>query len=126
MDAGPRDTLSEKVIGLAIGIHRALGPGLLEAVYEQCLCHDLEEAGIPFVSQVALPVVYKSLRLEGAYRIDIIVADALVLELKAVESLTKLHEAQLLTYLRMAGITTGLLINFNSAVLRDGIKRMRL
>ena len=119
-----RDPLTEKVIGIAIGIHRALGPGLLESAYEECFCYDLHEAGIRFCRQVPLPVVYKAVNLDCAYRVDVLVEDSLVIELKAVEVLSRLHEAQLLTYLKVGGYQKGLLINFNVPVLKDGIRRM--
>lgn len=119
-----RDPMTSKVIGIAIDIHRALGPGLLESAYEECLCHDLAEAGIRFRRQVSLPVVYKAVRIDCAYRMDLVVEDSLVLELKAVDALSRLHEAQLLTYLRISGLPKGLLINFNVPVLKDGIRRM--
>ncbi len=119
-----RDPLSDKVIGLAIEVHKALGPGLLESAYEQCLCHELERSGLPFRRQVPLPVIYKDVRLECAYRMDVVVDDKLVLELKTVENILPLHQAQLLTYLKLSGIRTGLLMNFHSPVLKDGIRRL--
>ena len=118
-----RDPMTDRIIGLAIEVHRALGPGLLESAYEECLCYELDAHKIPFRRQVPLPVVYKSVRLDCGYRMDLVVADKTVLELKTVERLLPLHEAQLLTYLKLSGIHTGLLMNFNSAVLKDGIKR---
>ena len=118
-----RDPLTEKVIGSAIGIHRFLGPGLLESAYEECFCCDLREAEIPFRRQVPLPVVYKAVKLDCAYRVDVLVEDHLVIELKTVEALSRLHEAQLLTYLKVGGYAKGLLINFNVPVLKDGIRR---
>jgi GxxExxY protein len=121
-----RDALTEKVIGLAIEVHRALGPGLLESVYEECLCFELRNAGIRFRRQVPLPVVYKEVQLEIGYRIDLIVDEQLIVELKTVDKLAPIHEAQLLTYLRLTGLKTGLLLNFSTALLRDGIKRMVL
>ena len=119
-----RDPLTERIIGLAINVHRALGPGLLESVYEDCLCYELVEHRIAHERQLSLPVVYKSMRLENAYRIDIVVEGKLVLELKTVERLLPIHEAQLLTYLRIGGYRTGLLLNFHSVLLKDGMKRM--
>src|SRR5665213_478443 len=121
-----RDPVSDKVIGLAIEVHRVLGPGLLESAYEECLCYELAQSGLKFCRQVPLPVVYKNVRLDVGYRVDVIVDDKLVLELKTVEKLLPIHEAQLLTYLRLSSRPTGLLLNFNSPVLRDGIKRMVL
>ncbi len=123
---GERDSLTESVIGLAIEVHRALGPGLLESAYQECLCYELKAKGIAFGRQVALPVVYKSVKLDCGYRMDLVVDDRLVVELKTVEKILPIHEAQLLTYLRLSGIRTGLLLNFNTAVLKNGIKRMVL
>lgn len=122
----PRDSLTRAVIGAAIEVHRELGPGLLESAYEECLAIELTESGIAFARQVALPVIYKGRQLDLAYRVDMIVEARLVLELKAVETLLPIHQAQLLTYLRLTGIRTGLLLNFNAAVLRDGLRRMVL
>ena len=121
-----RDSLTESVIGLAIEVHRALGPGLLESAYQECLCYELKTNGIAFARQVALPVVYKAVKLDCGYRMDLVVDDRLVVELKTVEKILPVHEAQLLTYLRLSGIRTGLLLNFNTSVLKDGIKRMVL
>jgi len=120
----PRDPLSAKVIEGAIEVHRALGPGLLESAYEECLCHELQTAGLAFERQRPLPVIYKGIRLDCGYRLDVVVERCLILELKTVEKLLPIHEAQLLTYLKLSGLRTGLLLNFNSAVLRDGIRRM--
>ncbi len=121
-----RDSLTEKIIGAAIDVHRALGPGLLESVYEECLCVELGLRDLRFTSQVELPVEYKERRIDIGYRLDLIVEDNVVVELKAVERLLPIHEAQLLTYLRLGGFSTGLLLNFNVPVLKDGIRRMRL
>lgn len=121
-----RDSLTEKIIGAAIDVHRALGPGLLESVYEECLCVELGLRDLRFTSQVELPVEYKDRRIDIGYRLDLIVEDNVVVELKAVERLLPIHEAQLLTYLRLGGFSTGLLLNFNVPVLKDGIRRMRL
>lgn len=121
-----RDPLTEQVIGLAIDVHRGLGPGLLESAYEECLCFELADHKIPFERQVPLPVDYKSVRLDCGYRIDVVVAEVLILELKSVEKTLPLHEAQLLTYLKLSGMHRGLLLNFNTTLLKDGIKRMIL
>ena len=121
-----RDSMTESVIGLAIEVHRALGPGLLESAYQECLCYELKTNGIAFARQVALPVVYKAVKLDCGYRMDLVVDDRLVVELKTAEKILPIHEAQLLTYLRLSGIRTGLLLNFNTSVLKDGIKRMVL
>jgi GxxExxY protein len=120
------DALTEKVIGLAIEVHRQLGPGLLESAYEECLCLELDEAGVIFRRQVPLPVVYKSIRLECGYRLDVLIEDQLILELKTVERLLPIHDAQVLTYMKLSGIRTGLLLNFNTAVLKDGLRRLML
>src|SRR5579885_1572199 len=106
------EEITGDVIGAAIEVHRSFGPGLLESAYERCLCRELELRGIVFRQQVSLPVEYKGLRLEEAYRIDLLVADVVVVELKCVDQLHPVHEAQLLTYLRLSGKKVGLLINF--------------
>ena len=118
------DSLTGKVIGAAIEVHKALGPGLLESAYEECLCHELALREIPFERQKELPVEYKGARLDCGYRLDVVVANNLILELKACEELQPIHHAQLLTYLKLTGIKFGLLINFNVPLLRDGIKRV--
>ena len=118
------DALSKRVIGLAIDVHRELGPGLLESTYEACFAHELRSCGITCATQVPLPVSYKGLDLDCGYRVDVLVEDSLIVELKSVNRLERLHEAQLLTYLKLAGLRTGLLINFNARVLRNGIKRL--
>jgi len=121
-----RDSLTDRIIGLAIEVHRVLGPGLLESAYEECLCHELKQAGMAFVRQVPLPVIYKTVKLDCGYRLDIVVAKRVILELKTVERLLPVHEAQTITYLRLSGLAVGLLMNFNVPVLRDGIKRFVL
>ena len=121
-----RDPLTEKVIGCAIEVHRALGPGLLESAYQQCLAHELKLRGIPFLAEHPIPVEYKGIRLDCGYRIDLLVEDRLILELKSVDAITGIHAAQLLTYMKMTGISTGLLINFNVCKLADGIQRFKL
>lgn len=118
--------LSRRVIGCAIEAHRHLGPGLLEAAYEDCLCHEMSLNGISHERQVALPLAYKDITVAGAYRLDILVERRLILEIKAIDRITLVHEAQLLTYLRLSGLRIGLLLNFNHAVLKDGIKRLTL
>jgi len=120
------DRLTEKVIGLAIEVHRQLGPGLLESANEECLCLELQEAGLAFRRQVPLPITYKSVRLDCGYRLDLVIEDQLILELKSVESLLPIHEAQVLTYMKLSGLRTGLLLNFNSTVLKNGIRRLML
>ena len=121
-----RDSLTESVIGFAIEVHRTLGPGLLESAYQECLCYELKANAIAFGRQVALPVIYKTVKLDCGYRMDLVVDNLLVVELKTVEKILPIHEAQLLTYLRLSGMRTGLLLNFNTAVLKNGIKRMVL
>jgi len=111
------------IVGAAIEVHRALGPGLLESAYEECLCRELTLRRISFERQRSLPVEYKGLRLDCGYRLDLLVAEAVVVEIKAVEKLLPIHEAQLLTYLRLGGWRVGLLINFNVPVLKHGIRR---
>ena len=118
--------LSERVIGSAMDVHRQLGPGLLEAVYEECLCFELKQAGIGYRRQVPLPVFYKGVQLECGYRMDIVVAHHLVVEIKAVERFLPIHEAQILTYLRLSGLPIALLLNFNSVKLKDGLRRFVL
>jgi GxxExxY protein len=115
--------LSETIIGAAIEVHRTLGPGLLESAYAECLCHELSLRNIPFQREVDLPLHYKGLKLDCGYRIDLIVADQVLLELKSTKEITPVHEAQLLTYLKLSSLRVGLLLNFNVAVLRDGITR---
>ncbi len=116
--------LTGEVIGAAIEVHRVLGPGLLENAYEHCLCRELELRNILIEKQKPLPINYKGIELDCGYRLDIVVPDKLIIELKACESLLLVHEAQLLTYLKLTGIQFGLLINFNVPLLKDGIKRM--
>jgi GxxExxY protein len=117
------EALTESIIGAAIEVHRHLGPGLLESVYEECMCQEFRLRDIPFLRQVELPVIYKGLETGGKYRIDLIVANEVVVELKAVERLLSVHEAQLLTYLKLTGKRVGLVINFNVSILHRGILR---
>jgi GxxExxY protein len=119
------DKITETIIGAAIEVHRHLGPGLLESTYETCLVHELSGFGLSVVRQKPLPVRYKGLVLEDSYRPDLIVAERVIAEIKAVSSLLPVHTAQLLTYLRLTGLKVGLLINFNVSVLKNGIKRVR-
>ncbi|MCB1621508.1 MAG: GxxExxY protein [Thiothrix sp.] len=121
-----RDPLTEKVIGCAIEVHRHLGPGLLESTYESCLAHELATQGVAFQTQVPIPIEYKGTNISCGYRIDIFVDGRAILELKSVERLVGVHEAQILTYMKLAKVKTGLLINFNVRRLIDGIKRFRL
>jgi GxxExxY protein len=115
--------LTHQIIGLAMRVHRRLGPGLLESVYQKCLCHELHRAGVPFQSRVPIPVQYDELLLDCGYVADIVVDTQVILELKSVERILPLHEAQLLTYLRLSPCRIGLLINFNTVSLTNGIKR---
>jgi GxxExxY protein len=118
--------LGERVIGLAISVHRHLGPGLLESAYEECLCLEIRDAGISYQRQVPLPIVYKDVRLDCGYRMDIVAENELVIEIKAVERLLPIHEAQMLTYLRLSGARAGLLMNFNEVTLKNGLRRFVL
>ena len=118
-----RSELTERVIGLAISVHKQLGPGLLESIYEECLCFELAEAGIPFERQVALPIVYRDRVLDGGFRADIVVSNVLIIEIKYVEGIHPVHEAQLLTNLRLTRHKIGLLMNFNVLRLKDGLRR---
>ena len=123
-DAGTQsDPLTGRIIGAAIEVHRSLGPGLLEAAYEECLAWELQQAGIAFRRQVALPVHYKGVRLDAGYRLDLLIEDRLIVELKSVNAILPVHEAQLLTYVKLSGVKTGLIINFHTALLRNGIIR---
>ncbi|MBV8458934.1 MAG: GxxExxY protein [Acetobacteraceae bacterium] len=125
-EISPRDPLTKRIIGLAIAVHRELGPGLLESAYEECLCFELKQAGIAYGRQVPLAIVYKGIRLDCGYRLDLVVRQELIVEIKSVEQLLPIHEAQLLTYLRLSGRNIGLLMNFNTVVLKDGIRRFVL
>ena len=116
--------LTEKVIGACIEIHKQLGPGLLESAYEECLCYELSQLGIGFERQKPLPVRYKNVNLDCGYRLDLIVEGRIIIELKTVEQLLPIHEAQMLTYLKLSALSLGLLINFNVPVLKNGIKRI--
>jgi GxxExxY protein len=118
------ETVSRRVIGSAIEVHRQLGPGLMEFIYQACLVQELTSNRIAFAQQVELPIVYKGVSIDRRYRIDLIVEQALVVEVKAVQQLLPVHRAQLLTYLRLTGLRTGLLLNFNTVVLKDGIMRV--
>jgi GxxExxY protein len=120
------DVVSGRVIGCAIEVHRHLGPGLLESVYRRCLLHELADAGLRAEGERAVRIRYKGIDFECGYRVDILVEDELIVELKAVDALLAIHEAQLLTYLKLSGLKTGLLVNFNSRSLRKGIRRLVL
>lgn len=116
--------ITDRVIGAAIEVHRHLGPGLLEAAYEECMCYELKHSGLHFTRQASVPVVYKGLKLNCGFRLDLLVEDLVVVEIKAVESVLPVHEAQLLTYLKILDKTVGLLINFNEPALKTGIRRV--
>ena len=116
--------ITESIIGAAIAVHRALGPGLLESAYEACLAYDLVDSGFLVERQKGLPVVYRGVELDCGYRIDLLVENKVIVELKAVEKILPIHEAQLLSYLKLSGCKVGLLINFNVKVLKTGIRRL--
>ncbi len=116
--------ITESIIGAAIEVHRALGPGLLESAYETCLAFELVERGLKVEQQKALPVVYREVKLDCGYRLDLLVEEAVIVEVKAVDRLAPIHKAQLLSYLRLSGYKVGLLINFNVKVLKDGVRRV--
>jgi GxxExxY protein len=115
--------LTEKIIGAAIEVHRTLGPGLLESAYQECLLFELKSHGLKVEKEKALPIVYKDIKLDHGYRIDLLVENKIVLELKTVESLTDVHTAQILTYLKLGNYPVGLLINFHTKLLKNGLKR---
>jgi len=116
--------LSSKIIGAAIQVHKALGPGLLESAYEECICYELSYQGFSFERQKPLAINYKGIKLDCGYRLDIVVENAIILELKSCEKIEPIHKAQLLTYLKLSGLNLGLILNFNVPVMRDGIVRI--
>ena len=116
--------LSSKIIGAAIEVHKILGPGLLESAYEECLCKELDLRKLSFERQKPLPLEYKGIKLDYGYRLDVVVENAIILELKACEEIEPIHKAQLLTYLRLSNLSLGLLLNFNVPLMRDGIVRI--
>lgn len=118
--------LTEKVIGCAIEVHRTLGPGLLESAYQECLYYELKNLEIYVERELNLPIIYKDIKIDYGYRIDLLVENKLVIELKTVEKFTDVHFAQILTYMKLGEFSTGLLINFNSKLLKDGLKRFRI
>ena len=118
------EKLTEKIIGVAIEVHRHLGPGLLESAYEECLCHELYLRSLKFERQRPLPLEYKGIKLDCGYRMDMVVEGKVILEFKVVDIIAPIHEAQLLTYLRLSGMKVGRIINFNVPVLKKGIKRL--
>jgi len=115
--------ITEKIIGAAIEVHKALGPGLLESAYQECLFFELKEIGLKVEKEISLPIIYKEIKLNHGYRIDLLIEDKIVLELKTVEKFTDVHSAQLLTYMKLGNYPLGLLINFHSKLLKNGIKR---
>ncbi len=123
-DLGSR--LSQKIIGSAIEVHKTLGAGLLESVYEECLAIQMKNDGLNFTRQEIIPIKYKGITLENSFKADIIVENEIIIELKAVEKILPIHQAQLLTYMKLSGIKLGLIMNFNTVLLKDGIKRMAL
>ena len=125
MQDGIHAPLTEKILGCAIEVHRHLGPGLFESIYESALCLELHDAGLPFKRQIGVPLYYKG-RLISEHRPDLVVDDAVIVEVKAIERLHLIHTAQMLTYLRVTGLRVGLVLNFNSAVLMQGVRRITL
>ena len=123
-DDGRLNTITEKIIGSAINVHRELGPGLLESAYEACLVHDLAGAGLKVEQQKPLKVIYRDVKLDCGYRLDLMIENEVIVEIKSVEKLIPVHSAQLLSYLKLSGCSVGLLINFNVEMLKVGIKRM--
>lgn len=123
---GETERLASEIVDAAYKVHAALGPGLMESVYEACVCHELRKRQMPFQTQVSLPIVYDGLRLQAGLRLDLLVDKSVIVELKAVEQMHPIFQAQLLTYLKLTGIRLGLLINFNVPVIKDGIKRIVL
>ena len=124
LDSTGLNHMSKQAVEAALAVHTALGPGLLESVYAACLAQELRKRALPVETQVALPVIYDGLKLEAGYRIDILVAEQLIIEVKAVEGVHPIHKAQLLSYLKLSGKRLGLLFNFNVIHMRDGITRM--
>jgi len=126
LDETALNELSGTIIAAAVEVHRELGPGLFESVYENCLAHELGQRGIEVARQVAIPVIYKGQELEIGFKADLLVQDLIVVEIKSIEKMTSLHEAQILTYLRLSGRPLGLLLNFNTKLMKDGVRRFRI
>jgi len=118
--------LTEIIIGLSIDVHKILGPGLLESAYQECLFYEINKSGLKVEREKSLPIIYKEIKLNHGYKIDLLIEDRLVIELKTLEYFTEVHFAQILTYLKLGGYSTGLLINFNTKLLKNGIKRFRI
>lgn len=116
--------ISSKIIGAAIEVHKQLGPGLLESAYETCLCYELKQSGLDVKQQIALPVIYKDVKLDAGYRIDLLVENKVIVEIKSIETLADIHTAQILTYLKLKDLKLGLLINFNTVKVVDGLNRV--
>ncbi len=121
-----REKIFKIILDCAYKVHSALGPGLFESAYEECLCYELQQSGLNFKKQVPLPLVYRDIKLEAGYRLDLMVENKIVVEIKSIESFTDIHMAQILTYLKLSGCRLGLLVNFNVAHLQNGIKRIIL
>jgi GxxExxY protein len=120
------ERLTRDVVDAGLKVHRALGPGLLESAYEHCLAHELQSRGLLARRQVALPIIYAGEQIDAGYRLDLVVQDQIVIEVKAIEALTRLHEAQLLTYLKLSGLRMGFLMNFNVVLFKQGLRRLVL
>jgi len=118
------EAIARTAVDAGLKVHSVLGPGLLESAYEACLAHELERRGVPFRSQAALPIIYEGTKLDAGYRIDLLLADAIILEIKSVDALAPIHQAQLLTYLKLSGCRLGFLMNFNVPLFKDGLKRL--
>lgn len=118
--------ITEKIIGAAIEVHRRLGPGLLESAYQECLCYELKLINLSFKREIPMPIIYKEVKLDHGYRLDILVENKIVVELKSVDSLLDVHTGQILTYMRLGEYSTGLLINFNVSLLKNGVKRYKI
>ncbi|HVY34960.1 MAG TPA: GxxExxY protein [Caulobacteraceae bacterium] len=125
-EGASRESLARCVIEAGLEVHRALGPGLMESAYEHCLAFELAERNVRFRRQVALPIMYKGVTLDAGYRLDLIAEDAIIIEIKAIDALSRVHEAQLLTYLKLSGCRIGFLMNFNAALFKQGLKRLVL
>jgi len=120
------EELTETLIACAVEVHKHLGPGLLESAYEECYCHELKLHNVPVVRQKALPLEYKGIKLDCGYRMDVVAADKVVVEIKCVEKILPIHEAQLLTYLKLSGFKVGLILNFHTRLIKEGIRRLVL
>jgi GxxExxY protein len=124
--SGEVDGFARQIVDAGLKVHRTLGPGLLESAYEHCLAYELGSRGIAVRRQIALPIAYEGTTLDAGYRLDLVVGDAVIVEVKAVEALSRLHEAQVLTYLKLSGLRLGFLMNFNVPLFKDGVRRLAL